>query len=147
MLKKKSVFFSATSSPPSIRGTVKESSVFVDELNAANSFKHKARVAHKTKPSTSGNSFGVFLRTDLPEMVMFPGNILWHIKSGFQCIFVPLQKREARWWRLRSAVPSSHLRVLASPPILYAHLFRPRRDLQHLWDHRRHPRFHRSQKM
>lgn len=52
---KKSLFFSVTSSQSSMRETVKESSVFVDELNTANSFKLKARVAHKPKPSTSGN--------------------------------------------------------------------------------------------
>uniref|UniRef100_H3CN65 Protein MCM10 homolog n=1 Tax=Tetraodon nigroviridis TaxID=99883 RepID=H3CN65_TETNG len=43
--------------PSRAKGPVKESSVFLDELNTANSFKHKARVAHKPKPSTSGKPF------------------------------------------------------------------------------------------
>lgn len=66
VFKKKSVFFSATSSAPSSRGTVKESSVFVDELNTANSFKHKARVAHTPKCSPPGNYFCVFFSLHWP---------------------------------------------------------------------------------
>eukprot|EP00066_Takifugu_rubripes_P022557 XP_011611823.1 PREDICTED: protein MCM10 homolog [Takifugu rubripes] len=45
----------ATSSSPPARANVKESSAFLEELNSANSFKHGARVAHKPKPSTSGD--------------------------------------------------------------------------------------------
>lgn len=52
---RKSVSFPATSSSPPAGANVKESSAFLEELNSANSFKHGARVAHKPKPSTSGN--------------------------------------------------------------------------------------------
>lgn len=102
-VKKKSVFFSATSSRPSIR----ESSGFVDELNTANSFKHKARVAHQPKPSAPGN----FLHCiDLFEIVMFSGNILWHVRLRLECIsitlFLPGRQRPAGGDKGRQLLPA-----------------------------------------